>query len=133
MIFAFETATSLGGSTKEGINVFRFSNRILLLFEAGADVVTRVAQNKIKWSSYKIDHKRDKINVFVSIVSTQIPFKGTGKEYIGDDIIPIQQSVKRALQSCCQQLKSHLSKRNALRDIKERKSRLIKYVPDVSR
>ena len=131
--FIVEAAISLGGSAKEGINVFRFSNRIPLLFEAGADVVTRVAQNKIKWSSYKIDHKRDKINVFVSIVSTKIPFKGTGKEYIGDDIIPIQQSVKRALQSCCQQLKSHLSKRNALRDIKERKSRLIKYVPDVSR
>ena len=131
--FIVEAAISLGGSAKEGINVFRFSNRIPLLFEAGADVVTRVAQSKIKWSSYKIDHKRDKINVFVSIVSTKIPFKGTGKEYIGDDIIPIQQSVKRALQSCCQQLKSHLSKRNALRDIKERKSRLIKYVPDVSR
>lgn len=33
-----------------------------------------------------MDHKRDKIGVFVSIVSTKIPFKGTGKEYIGDDI-----------------------------------------------
>jgi hypothetical protein len=27
----------------------------------------------------------------------------------------------------------HLAKRNALRDVKERKSRLLKYVPDVSR
>jgi DNA topoisomerase VI subunit B len=58
-----------------------------------ASVSTRVANSKIKWSSYKIDHKRDKIGVFVSIVSTKIPFKGTGKEYIGDDITEIQQSV----------------------------------------
>ena len=28
-------------------------------------------------------HTQDKVGVFVSIVSTKIPFKGTGKEYIG--------------------------------------------------
>lgn len=132
--FIVEAAVSLGGKdAKEGITVVRFANRIPLLFEGGADVATRVANSKIKWSSYKIDHKRDKIGVFVSIVSTKIPFKGTGKEYIGDDIIEIQQSVKRAIQNCCSQLRVHLAKRNALRDVKERKSRLLKYIPDVSR
>lgn len=45
----------------------------------------------------------------------------------------IQQSVKRALQSCCQQLRTHLAKRNALKDAKNRKSRLARYVPDISR
>jgi hypothetical protein len=129
-----EAAVSLGGKdVKEGINVVRFANRIPLLFEAGADVSTRVANTKIKWSSYKIDHKRDKIGVFVSIVSTKIPYKGTGKEYIGDDITEISSSVKRAIQSCCQQLRTHLQKRNALRDQQERKSRLTKYIPDVTR
>ncbi len=73
------------------------------------------------------------IGCFVSIVSTKIPFKGTGKEYIGDDITEIQTSVKRALQSCCQQLRSHLTKRNAMRDANQRKSRLVKYIPDATR
>jgi hypothetical protein len=132
--FLVEAAVSLGGKdAKDGISVVRFANRIPLLFEAGADVSTRVAQTKIKWSTYKMDHKRDKIGVFVSIVSTKIPYKGTGKEYIGDDITEISASVKRALQSCCQQLRTHLQKRNALRDQKERKSRLTKYIPDVTR
>ena len=132
--FIVEAAISLGGKdTKEGISVFRFANRIPLLFEAGADVSTRVANTKIKWSTYKIDHKRDRIGVFVSIVSTKIPYKGTGKEYIGDDITEISTSVKRALQSCCQQLRTHLQKRNALRDQRERKSKLTKYIPDVTR
>ena len=36
--------------------------------------------------------------MFVSIVSTKIPFKGTGKEFIGSDIQPISRAVKRALQ-----------------------------------
>jgi DNA topoisomerase VI subunit B len=132
--FIIEAGVSLGGKeTKEGITVFRFANRIPLLFEGGADVSTRVALNKIKWSQYKIDHKRDKIGVFVSIVSTKIPYKGTSKEYIGDDIVELSASVKRALQSCCQQLRVHLMKRNAIRDQAERKSRLTKYIPDVSR
>lgn len=46
------------------------------------------------WSSYKINQAQDKIGVFVSIVSTKIPFKGTGKEYIGDDISEIASAVK---------------------------------------
>lgn len=37
---------------------------------------------------------QDKVGVFVSIVSTKIPFKGTGKEYIGDDISEIATAVK---------------------------------------
>jgi len=86
--FIVEAAVSIGGKdVKEGITVVRFANRIPLLFEAGADVATRVAQSKIRWTNYKIDHKRDRIGVFVSIVSTKIPFKGTGKEYIGQCIL----------------------------------------------
>lgn len=46
------------------------------------------------WSSYKINQQQDKIGVFVSIVSTKIPFKGTGKEYIGDDITEIASAVQ---------------------------------------
>jgi len=77
--------------------VHRFANRIPLLFEGGNDVITRVANTKIKyeldstdaeetrWASFKIRPKVDKIGVFVSIVSTKVPFKGTSKEYIGDD------------------------------------------------
>ena len=39
---------SLGGkSVGVGLNIYRFANRIPLLFEAGADVVTRQA-SKIK-------------------------------------------------------------------------------------
>jgi hypothetical protein len=32
----------------QGINVFRFANRIPLLFEAGGDVITRTASKRIK-------------------------------------------------------------------------------------
>jgi DNA topoisomerase-6 subunit B len=38
---------------------------------------------RINWANYKINQTTDRIGVFVSIVSTHIPFKGAGKEYIG--------------------------------------------------
>jgi DNA topoisomerase VI subunit B len=41
----------------------------------------------------------------VSIVSTKIPFKGAGKEYIGDDIDEMVSAVKQAVQACCVQVR----------------------------
>ena len=44
-----EAAVSVGGArAKPGVQVFRFANRIPLLFEGGADVVSIVAHRKIK-------------------------------------------------------------------------------------
>jgi len=43
--------------------------------------------------------------VFVSIISTKIPFKGAGKEYIGDDIEEMVGAVKQAIQACGVQLR----------------------------
>ena len=96
---------------------------------------------------------QDKIGVFVSIVSTKIPFKGTGKEYIGDDITEISSAVKvtgifvsmiiiidslmtkclsftlllplqTAIQQCCVQLKSKIVKKLQARERQERKRNL---------
>ena len=132
--FIVEAAISVGGDRfKEGINIFRFANRIPLLFEGGADVVTQVATKKINWSLYHMDPKKDCIGVFVSIVSTKIPFKGTSKEYIGDDVLEIQKSVRKAILGCCQQLRVNLAKNIAEKEEKERRKNLVKYIPDITR
>ncbi|ESW22398.1 hypothetical protein PHAVU_005G150500 [Phaseolus vulgaris] len=131
--FIVEAGVSVGGkNVKQGLNIFRFANRIPLLFEQGADVVTRTAHKRINWSSYKINQIQDKIGVFVSIVSTKIPFKGTGKEYIGDDITEIASAVKYAIQQCCVQLKSKIVKKIQAREQQERKRNLSRYIPDAS-
>ena len=77
--------------------------------------------------------KRDSVGVYVSIVSTNIPFKGTSKEYIGEDVTEIQQSVRRAIIGCCQQLRVSLAQNKAKKEEQERKKTLEKYIPDVSR
>ncbi|KAF3448921.1 hypothetical protein FNV43_RR09638 [Rhamnella rubrinervis] len=131
--FIVEAGVSVGGKdVKQGLNIFRFANRIPLLFEQGADVITRTALKRINWNSYKINQTQDKIGVFVSIVSTKIPFKGTGKEYIGDDISEIASAVKSAIQQCCIQLKTKIVKKLQAREQQERKRNLSKYLPDAT-
>jgi DNA topoisomerase VI subunit B len=56
---------------------------ILSCSQGGSDVITKTALKRINWANYKINQTTDKVGVFVSIVSTKIPYKGAGKEYIG--------------------------------------------------
>ena len=47
------------------------------------------------------------VGVFVSIVSTKIPFKGAGKEYIGDDVEEMVRS--RLLPYSCRSCRTALA------------------------
>lgn len=131
--FIVEAAVSVGGrELKPGINVYRFANRIPLLFEGGSDVITRTATKRINWSLYKINQTTDKVGVFVSIISTKIPFKGAGKEYIGDDIEEMVGAVKQAIQACGVQLRVKIAKVLAQREQAQRKRNLTKYIPNAA-
>jgi hypothetical protein len=72
----------------------------------------------------------DRVGVFVSIVSTKIPFKGAGKEYVGDDIDEMVAAVKAALQACGAQLRAKIARRMAAREQAQRRRNLTKYIPD---
>lgn len=137
--FIVEAALALGlkqsdkGDAKAGTVVFRFANRIPLLFSGGSDVATIVANKHIKWATYQINPKQERVGVFVSIVSTKIPFKGTGKEFIGVDVDEIRESVVSAIRSCAKQLKSKVQNRKAADERANRVKLLVKHVPDVAR
>ena len=73
--------------------MFRFANRIPLLFEPGSDVVTKQALD-MDWGRYKIDKGTAKVGIFVSVVSTRIPFRGTGKEHIAEDVKELADEVR---------------------------------------
>ncbi|GMI40429.1 hypothetical protein TrCOL_g5938 [Triparma columacea] len=130
--FLVEVGVAYGGNCRDKVNVTRFANRIPLLFEPGADVSKKICDKLINWKSYHMDPVANSIEVFVSIVSTKIPFKGTGKEYIGDNINAIKQRILTCIQSCCRQIKEILGKRKKLGDAKSRRNKLAKYVPDAT-
>ncbi|KAK9811024.1 hypothetical protein WJX73_007287 [Symbiochloris irregularis] len=131
--FIVEAAVSIGGKLlKPGINVYRFANRIPLLFEGGSDVITKTALKRINWNLYKINQSSDRVGVFVSIVSTKIPYKGAGKEYIADDMDEMVQAVKSSLQQCCLQLKSKITRQLAAKEQQQRRKNLTKFIPNAA-
>jgi len=64
------------------------------------------------------------------MVSTKIPFKGTSKEYIGDDNGILHLTVKSSLEECCKQLKRKISHRATLSEQIERQKSLTRHIPD---
>ena len=132
--FVVEAAVSVGGlrEEEEGLRVYRFANRIPLLFEGGADVATIVAKKRVRWAAYKIDVKKERVGVFVSLVSTKIPFKGTSKEYVGEDAHEIHDAIRECLMACGSQLKAQLAKRDLHQRDRDRRKNLLRYVPDVA-
>lgn len=80
-----------------------------------------------------MNNKTDKLSVFVSLVSTKIPFKGTGKEYIGDDKGVLHDAIKKCITACCVQIRRRMVAMAAAREKADRKKQLSKYIPDVSR
>jgi hypothetical protein len=95
--------------------------------------VTQVATKNINWGTYHINPNTDRVGVYVSIVSTRIPFKGTSKEYIGEDVAEIKAAVKKCLATCALQLKANLAMKLQRNQEQERKKILVRYIPDISR
>ncbi len=115
-----------GGIETKGIKVYRFANRIPLLYDEGSDVVLKVV-NDIDWSRYKA--KGDPPLVIVShICSTRIPYKTVGKENVAD-----RQEIERELKLCIQFLARKLSifmnKRGQAEAAKKRANLYAKYIP----
>ena len=102
----------------------RFANRIPLLFESGSDVSKKICEKSINWKSYHLDPQSSRIEVFVSIVSTKIPFKGAGKEYIGDNIPEIRKKITMCIQNCARQVKEVMAKHKKLGDARARRNKL---------
>ncbi|GFH15783.1 dihydrolipoamide dehydrogenase plastid [Haematococcus lacustris] len=75
-----------------------------LIHEASNAIATgqgvQTALKRINWAAYKINQASDKVGVFCSLVSTKIPFKGAGKEYMGDDVeeMALEYQVQQGLQ-----------------------------------
>jgi DNA topoisomerase-6 subunit B len=73
--------------------LFRFANRVPLLYDANDDVLTKV-MGHIDWSRYGITNEYTSL-LFIHICSTKIPYKAAGKQSI--DSIPAIETEALAL------------------------------------
>ncbi|MCH8859720.1 MAG: DNA topoisomerase VI subunit B [Thaumarchaeota archaeon] len=128
--FVVEMGIAYGGNiSSAGTKVYRFANRIPLLYDEGSDVVLKVV-NETDWARYKI--KGDPPLVIVShICSTKIPYKTVGKENVADRP-EIERELRLALQFLSRKLASYMSKRGQAEMEKKRANLYLKYIPLVA-
>ncbi|TSA16149.1 MAG: DNA topoisomerase VI subunit B [Nitrosopumilales archaeon] len=125
--FVVEMGVAYGGDIPPaGLKVYRFANRIPLLYDEGSDVVLKIV-NEMDWSRYKI--KGDPPFVIVShICSTRIPYKTVGKENVADRP-EIERELKNALQYLARKLAVHMSRQGMADMAKKRANLYSKYIP----
>ncbi len=125
--FVVEMGIAYGGEIKTGgPHVYRYANRIPLLYDEGSDVVLKVV-NDTDWGRYKI--KGEPPFIIVShICSTRIPYKTAGKENVADRQ-EIERELRLALQYLSRKLAAYMSKRGQAEMAKKRANLYAKYIP----
>ena len=125
--FIIEMGIAYGGDIKPGgPRVFRYANRIPLLYDEGSDVVLKVI-NDTDWGRYKIKGEPPFI-VVSHICSTRIPYKTAGKENVADRQ-EIERELRLALQYLSRKLAAYMSKRGQAEMAKKRANLYAKYIP----
>ena len=128
--FVVEMGIAYGGGIQtRGAKVYRFANRIPLLYDEGSDVVLKVV-NEMDWNRYKV--KSDAPLVIAShICSTRIPYKTVGKENVADRP-EIERELRLAMQYLARRLSSYMSRRGKAEAAKKRANLYAKYIPLIS-
>ncbi len=125
--FIIEMGIAYGGDIKSGgPHVYRYANRIPLLYDEGSDVVLKVV-NDTDWGRYKV--KGDPPFIIVShICSTRIPYKTAGKENVADRP-EIERELRLSLQFLSRKLAAYMSKKGQAEMAKKRANLYAKYIP----
>ena len=128
--FIIEMGIAYGGDIKTGgPHVYRYANRIPLLYDEGSDVVIKIV-NDTDWGRYKV--KGEPPFIIVShICSTRIPYKTAGKENVADRQ-EIERELRLALQFLSRKLSSFMSKRGQAEAAKKRANLYAKYIPMIA-
>lgn len=125
--FIVEMGIAYGGDIAPGgPHVYRYANRIPLLYDEGSDVVLKVV-NDIDWGRYKV--KGEPPFIIVShICSTRIPYKTAGKENVADRP-EIERELRLALLYLSRKLATYMSKKGQAEMARKRANLYAKYIP----
>jgi DNA topoisomerase-6 subunit B len=130
--FIVEAGVAHGGEIlrPDGILLYRFANRIPLLFDEASDVSYKVANELMNWRHYKVLPDTP-LAVFIHICSLKIPYKTVGKEFIADRP-EVEHEVLNALREVARQLAIFLSRKHHMEREKRRLDVFSKYLPKIA-
>jgi DNA topoisomerase-6 subunit B len=120
-----------GGNVPKSGNfvIYRFANKIPLLYDEASDVSYRVI-SAMNWRRYKV-HPEMPIAIVVHICSTKVPYKTVGKEFISDRP-EIRREVANALREIARQIQHFLARQEHVHMEKKRLGIFNKFLPKIA-
>ncbi len=129
--FIIEVGIAYGGNVPaEGFQLYRFANKIPLLYDERSDVSWKVI-SKINWTNYKVQRNAP-VAIATHVCSTKIPYKTVGKEAIADRP-ELERELTIAIREVARRLKGHLRRIERREASKKRLSIFVKYLPKIAR
>ncbi|MBD3407706.1 MAG: DNA topoisomerase VI subunit B [Candidatus Lokiarchaeota archaeon] len=122
--FIIETAIAYGGNLSPGISLFRFANRIPLLYDERSDVSSRVIRD-LHLKHYDLKSE-DPLVFLTHICSTKVPYKTVGKEFIGD-VDAVRREVDLGFKECLRRISEGVRKKNRAKRKARRENKLQNY------
>ncbi|QQG49588.1 MAG: DNA topoisomerase VI subunit B [archaeon] len=130
--FLVEVGVAYGGKVLQpGVKLFRFANRIPLLYDESSDVSFKILNEDIDWRRYHIPPEAP-VGVITHICSTKIPYKTVGKEYIADRP-EIERDVKNAAREALRRLGLFMSKKGSMEAVQRKMNIYGKYLPLIAK
>ncbi|MCH8003345.1 MAG: DNA topoisomerase VI subunit B, partial [Nanoarchaeota archaeon] len=135
--FVVEVGIAYGGqqNAEGSMNLYRYANRVPLLYQQGACAVTKSVINTT-WRNYGLSQSRGALPVgpvtlVVHIGSVWVPFTSESKEAIAH-YPEIIKEAKLALQECGRKLGIYVNKKKRINAESQKRSYIEKYIPHVS-
>jgi DNA topoisomerase-6 subunit B len=129
--FIVEFGLAYGGEIPKRGNfiVYRFANRIPLLYDEASDVSVRVI-TAMNWRRYRVNPDMP-IAILVHICSTKVPYKTVGKEFIADRP-EVRREIANGLREVARQIQHFMSKREHVDRERKRLGVFSKYLPKIA-
>ena len=134
--FLVEAAVAYGGNlpVDKQARVMRFANRVPLLYQAGACIITQAVQD-MNWRQYGIDQSNGSLPtgpllILVHMASPWVPFTSESKEAIAA-YPEIEREIVLALQECARALRRFLSGRRRQIEELRRREYIGKYIEHI--
>jgi len=130
--FLVEVGVAYGGKILQpGVKLFRFANRIPLLYDESSDVSFEVLNEEVDWRRYHVPPEAP-VGVITHIASTRIPYKTVGKEYIADRP-EIQREIRNAAREALRRLGIFLSRKGSMEAVQKKMNIYGKYLPLIAK
>lgn len=130
--FIVEVGLAYGGKVlPPGLKLFRFANRIPLLYDESNDIAWKVVSEEIDWRRYKIPQDSP-FAIITHVCSTKVPYKTVGKEYLADRP-ELERELKNATREVLRKMGIYLSHKGSMEMVKRRMNIYAKYLPLIAR